>query len=321
MVGKVTPDNMASASIVAAIMGHDKYKTPNDCLRRCINANAGIPAPLWVQSKQAAFGDTIERFLAEKACDAVQGNKLRTDYDKAFYHDDLPLACSLDATCFADKVIEHNPAAGIYVMTASKQLRISGKGIIECKNTSVRAEDAPALFRGPLQLQAQLMCTGLEWGVVSTLHAGYDLRLYFYDNDEALQIIIANRVRDFDRRVTDFDFYSPENSADSNTIWPEPLFFDAKPLLELNEDIDSICEEIEDAKRLKKAMDAKIDACQNLLKIALGDHENGIAKKYQLEWKMTNARAEKTVTYVSKDSERAKSVRIKAIKEVSKNVA
>ena len=100
MVGKVTPNTQASASIIAAIMGHDPYKTPNECLRSCINANAGIAPKDWVQSKQAAFGDRIEPFLAESACKAIGGSKLKTDYEEAFHHKELarcdrqrPLAC------------------------------------------------------------------------------------------------------------------------------------------------------------------------------------------------------------------------------------
>ncbi|MGB2072834.1 MAG: hypothetical protein ACPHX7_06280 [Candidatus Puniceispirillaceae bacterium] len=321
MVGKVTPNYMASASIIAAILGQDKYKTPNQCLRACINASNGIAPPEWVQSKQAAFGDRIEGFLAQSACETIGGSKLKLDYDEPYFHKELPLACSLDATCFADTVVEHDPEKGIYVFTPSKKITLRGTGVIECKNTSVKPSDGPAPYRGPLQLQAQMMCTSLNWGVVATLYGGYDLRLYFYDNDPSVQTIIANRTRDFDRRITEQDFYAPESSDDANIIWPEPLAFDAKPLADFGEDIDDICEEIADAKRVKKAMDAKIDACQNLLKIALGDHVAGVAERYQLEWPMTNGRAEKTVVYASKEPERAKSVRIKAIEEVRRNVA
>ena len=321
MVGKVTPNHMASASIIAAILGQDKYKTPNECLRSCINASQGIAPPEWKQSKQAAFGDRIEGFLAKSACDFISGTKLKLDYAEAYYHKEIPMACSLDATCFANTVVEHDPENGIYVFTPSKKITLRGTGVIESKNTSVKPADGPAPYRGPLQLQAQMMCTSLEWGVVATLYGGYDLRLYFYDTDVAVQTIIKNRVIDFDRRIKDFDFYAPENSDDANTIWPEPLNYDVKPLASFGEDVDELCEEIADAKRLKKAMDAKIDACQNLLKIALGDYVAGISSKYQLEWPMTNGRDEKTVTYAGKEPERAKSVRIREIKEASQNVA
>jgi hypothetical protein len=81
MVGKVTPDHMASASIISAILGQDQYKTPNDALRSCINASLGIKSKEWVQSKQAAFGDRIEGFLAESACKELQGTWLKTDYE------------------------------------------------------------------------------------------------------------------------------------------------------------------------------------------------------------------------------------------------
>jgi hypothetical protein len=97
MVGKVTPNHMASASIISAILGQDKYKTPNDALRSCVNASLGIKSKEWVQSKQAAFGDRIEGFLAESACKELQGSWLKIDYEEAFFHRSLELACSLDA--------------------------------------------------------------------------------------------------------------------------------------------------------------------------------------------------------------------------------
>jgi hypothetical protein len=42
------------------------------------------------------------------------------------FHKLIPLACSLDATCFADTVVEHNPDKGIYVFTPSKKIDVAG---------------------------------------------------------------------------------------------------------------------------------------------------------------------------------------------------
>ena len=314
MVGKVTPNHMASASIISAILGQDQYKTPNDALRNCVNASLGIKSKEWVQSKQAAFGDRIEGFLAESACKELQGTWLKTDYEEAFFHQSLELACSLDASCIAHIDVEHNPEKGIYVMTPSRKIRLDGEGIIECKNTSVKPGDGPSPSRGPLQLQAQLMCTGMAWGCVATLYGGYDLRLYIYDNDPSVQALITARVNDFSRRVKEQDFYAPDSSEDCHNIWPVPVNFEREPMADLPDEIDEIVEEIEDAKRLKKAMDAKIDACQQLLKTHLGNHSMGVTRQYQLDWPMGKAADERLITYKAKDAERVKSVRSKKLR-------
>ena len=131
MVGKVTPNYMASALIIAAILAQDKYKTPSQCLRACFNANNCIAAPDYVQSKQAAFGDRIEAFLAQSACETIGGSKLKLDYDEPYFHSKLPLACSLNATVSADTVVEHDPEKGIYMFTSSKKIMLRGTAVIE----------------------------------------------------------------------------------------------------------------------------------------------------------------------------------------------
>ena len=61
-------------------------------------------------------------------------------------------------------------------------------------------------------------------------------------------------------------------------------------------------------------MDAKIDACQQLLKTHLGNHSLGVTRRYQLDWPMGKSADERLITYKAKEAERVKSVRIKKLR-------
>ena len=316
MVGKITPDYMASASIIPSIMGVNPYQSRNEVLRNCINASKGIERPAFDGNKRTEFGNVIEPFLAECACKVVKGSKLQTDFPDAYFHKALELAASLDASCFSTALIQHDPSRGIYVMLPEGKIQLNGTGLIECKNTGAApGDDGPAQYRGPLQLQAQLMCTGLSWGIVVTLYQGYDLRFYIYQADAAVQKLIERTVTDFSERISTEKFYPPTNSGDVNSIFPEPLTTDMTPLAELPVDIDDICEEILEARAVKKSMDEKIDALQMQLKGALGNHEQGVTRKYHLSWKMRDAKPERLVTYKATQRERAGTVSFKRIRE------
>ena len=60
MVGKLTPDDIVTASRVPALMGLSPYKTPNELLKEAIEAAAGNP-PRAVRTERAMrFGDLLE---------------------------------------------------------------------------------------------------------------------------------------------------------------------------------------------------------------------------------------------------------------------
>lgn len=316
MVGKITPDYMASASIIPSIMGVNPYQSRNEVLRSCINASKGIERPAFEGNKRTEFGNVIEPFLAECACKVVNGSKLQTDFPDAYFHKSLELAASLDASCFSTALIKHNPEKGIYVMLPERKIQLSGTGLIECKNTGAAPSDeGPARYRGPLQLQAQLMCSGLSWGMVVTLYQGYDLRFYIYQADATVQKLIERTVTDFSERIKTEEFYPPTNSGDVNSIFPEPLAKEMTPLAELPVDVDEIVDDIIAARKIKKSMDEKIDGLQMQLKGALGNHEQGVTKNYHLTWKMRDAKPERLVTYKATPRERAGTVSFKQIKQ------
>ncbi len=94
------------------------------------------------------------------------------DHDKPFFHTSLPLCCSLDGSAQGrGQVIVSDPDNGIYVV-GQDSITLDGVGVLEAKLTAMEPEDTPPLWRGPIQLQAQMDIMQAKWGVLATLYKG-----------------------------------------------------------------------------------------------------------------------------------------------------
>ena len=72
MVGKLTPDNMISASVVPVIMGLSPYKTQNEHLKRIIALDNGEPDPETFNGNEATHhGDALEPYILKTACERL----------------------------------------------------------------------------------------------------------------------------------------------------------------------------------------------------------------------------------------------------------
>ena len=147
MVGKLTRDDIVTASRVPALMGLSPYTTPNELLSEAIEAAAGNPLERFAQNEAMRFGDLLEPTILREAAYRLDLEDVVTDINEAVYHPDLPLACSLDGRGRGGIVFEHNPAMGIYVPQGGV-VDTHGPGCLEAKNTSAAPEDAPAPHRG-----------------------------------------------------------------------------------------------------------------------------------------------------------------------------
>jgi hypothetical protein len=228
------------------------------------------------------------------------------------------MACSLDGRADGNIVWEHDPAHGIYVPQGGV-VDTHGPGVLEAKNTQSAPESAPAPYRGPWQLQAQMMCTGYAWGAVCVLYRGSELRLFLYRADEQMQSQIADAVHDFERRKRDIDWYPPASSDDANVAWDR--VDDGAPPLDLNgtPDADHWTQVLLDRRDEKRALEAEIDEAETMLKEMLGNHEEGRVEAdgstYYVKWPMRNYKAQPAKTTEAKP---ARSIRAKTltIKEV-----
>ena len=316
MVGKLTPDDIVTASRIPALMGLSPYTTPNELLSEAIEAAAGNPPERFEQNEAMRFGDLLEPVILDEAAYRLDLDHVNTNITEAIHHPDLPLACSLDGRGRGGVVFEHNPAMGIYVPQGGV-VDTGGLGCLEAKNTSAAPEDAPAPHRGPLQLQAQMMCTDAAWGAVCVLYRGSELRIFLYRQDQEVQDQIEDAVHEFERRKRDIDWYPPLSSADANVAWDR--VDDGAPAIDLNgmPDADHWAQVLINRREEKRAIEAEIDEAETMLKEMLGNHEEGQVhvdgSTYYIKWPMRNYKAQPAKTTEAKPARqvRAKTLTVK----------
>mgnify|MGYP000047107488 CR=1 FL=1 len=293
MVGKLTPDNMISASVVPALLNASPYQTPNDVLHKAIAVEEGTYVDTFKQNEAMSWGDALEPVILARAADRLGVTDTKFDYDKAFFHADLPLACSLDGSGVGSGIVKTDTDKGIYCINA-EEIDITGRGVLEAKNTGNRPEIVPAPYRGPLQLQAQMMCTDAKWGAVCVLYGGNELRIFVYQAQAETQQMIADAILDFEQRKKDFDWYPILSSGDGNTAYPR--VDSGAPELELDDtEALSYLEDLVEAKKQKKIAEHKISEAEAGLKEFLGSHEKATGlvgnTLYRVAWPMRTKKA------------------------------
>ena len=295
MVGKLTPDDMASASLLPAIMGLSKYASPNDALLGCIDAIEGRPRPD-IGNEAMAWGNTLEPHILKEAALRLGLDNLDLSHDKPYFHQFWRLACSLDGTAIGrGQRIEHEPEKGIYVLGANSII-LDGLGVLEAKLTASDVEDSPPLWRGPVQLQAQMAITGSTWGAVATLYRGVALRVYLFAPHEITLKAIDQAVTDFERRLTVYresqtiDYYPPIDSADANRTWAaadegaEPLWLPAA-------DENLISDLLIEKDKIKSA-EKRIDEIEKALKEKMKEAPCARVGSYEIRWPMRHYKAQ-----------------------------
>ena len=302
MVGKLTPNDIVSASRVPALLNASPYETPNDVMKSCNAARDGQPLPGIDQNEAMAWGDTLEPVILAEASKRLGLKHTRFDYQKAFFHGDISLAASLDGTGCGFEVVEDGPdwhSKNVYCVNGTS-VDICGPGVLEAKNTGSQPELAPAPFRGPLQLQAQLMCTKFTWGAVCVLYRGTELRIFLYQADPVVQKKIADAVKDFELRRLGPDWYPAMSSADANTIYDN--VDDGADEIDLDAaGGNEFLAELLEGKKMKQAAEERIEYAEAGLKDVLGVHESGFGtvgnQHFKVLWKMRNysAQPEKVV--------------------------
>ncbi|NDB69666.1 MAG: hypothetical protein EB015_17015, partial [Methylocystaceae bacterium] len=225
MAGKKTPDDIMSASRLPALLGLSRYATPNDELVYSINAIKGNKREN-KSNESMRWGDKLESMILNEAAERLQLSELATEFDAAFYHQTIPLCCSLDG--YADgrgQIIRTDDDAGIYVIGAD-QIELAGHGVLEAKLTAVSPEEVPALYRGPVQLQAQMDIMQAKWGAVCVLYQGTALRIFLFEPHAQTLATIKAAVLEFQDKLQKFrahgeiDYYPPANSEDADRMWP-----------------------------------------------------------------------------------------------------
>jgi hypothetical protein len=318
MVGKLTPDDICTASTMPAIMGLSRYKSQNDALRDAIAAMEGRKRDTWAGNEATRWGDKLEPVIITEAARRLELRQLKLEFPEAFFHKELKLACSLDGTAVGVGTLKTDVERGIYCMNAPS-IDITGTGIIESKLTSAAPEDVPPPYRGPIQLQAQMMCTGLQWGIIATFYRGIELRLFVYQVDPAMQARIADAVNDFERRKPNYDWFPPVSTEDAAKTYER--VDDGAPPIDLSS-VDGgefALADLVEARAAKAAAEARIEDAQATLMEIMGSHEKakGLVgnKLYEVAWPQRHYKAQPEKVTPAKDAYtiRAKTLSVKEI--------
>lgn len=292
MVGKVTPDTMMSASRLPAVMGYSKYRSPNDELLATIDALGNKETP-FVTNEAMDWGNKTEALILAEAAVRLGISNLITNHPEARFHKLLPLACSLDATADGNGVILHNnPDSGIMIMDG-ESIHLEGTGILEAKLTSVAPEHSPALYRGPIQLQAQMDITGAKWGALAVLYRGTELRIFLFKPHAGTLRAITDATLDFQRRLDTWkadrhiDYYPPVNSADANRMWGQA---DEQTIL-LGGEFEDWARDIVEAKADIKQCESIIDDREAKIKAAMQTATRAEVGRWEVSWPVRNYQA------------------------------
>ena len=320
MVGKLTPDNQLSASIIPIVLNASPYRTRNSLLDEFMRRDKGETIDHFKAGEAAWWGNHLEHTIGAVAAERLKLTDLQLEFDAAFQHPDLPLAASLDGLANGHGIIEPDPTRGIFVINAPK-IDITGPGLLEIKNTSAAPESTPARFRGPLQGQAQLMChPTAKWLAVCGLYQGTELRIFLYHHDRIIQQQIRDAVLDFERRRTERAWYPWSNLNDAVLCHSTT---DGKlPTLQIdpeNTEVQIALEHLVHARREIAGHQEDVDNAMIDLMAFMGDHETAIGtvgnERIMLKWPMRQFKAQPERVVPAKD---ARSVRQKTltIKEI-----
>jgi predicted phage-related endonuclease len=316
MVGKVTPNDMASASVLPALMGHSKWSTANDELMAKISVIDGNE-PESISKEAFDWGNLLEGPILETAAARLNLTGLELEHG-AHFAKDLPLACSLDGLADGGgQIIQSDPDKGIYVI-GQDSIKLDGVGVLEAKLTSFDAEDLPPLWRGPIQLQAQMMIMGAKWGAVCTLYRGLTMRIFVFAPHQATQDAITAAVIDFDKRLAlykktgEIDSYPIESNADANLLYAQG----SDETIALPARSEASIKLILEAKASIKELEDIIEGETLELKKMLEKAERGRTINYEVIWPMRKykATAERIVPAAPERTIRLQTLTIKETK-------
>jgi predicted phage-related endonuclease len=295
---------MMSASRLPALLGLSRYQTPNDELQYSINASKGLPRED-KQNEAMAWGDRIERLILQETAKRLELLELSTEFDSAFFHKTLPLACSLDGWAHGrGQKIRTDMEAGIIVV-GQDEIMLDGYGVLEAKLTAVSPEEMPALYRGPVQLQAQMDIMQARWGAVAVLYQGTVLRIFLFEPHKQTLETIKTAVLEFQNKIEKYkatgeiDYYPPANSKDADRMYPAA---DEAAVVNLPGRAEQLADQILAANAAIKEAEGKRSEAETELKAMLGQASKGTVGRFEIRWPMRSYKAQPEKVVPAKDA-------------------
>lgn len=305
MVNKVTPDTMLSASRLPSVMGLSRYNTPNDELEYSIRALQGKERED-IGNESMDWGNQMEPLILKEAAKRLLLKDLEIEHTEALYSDEYPLACSLDGSAVGTgEMWVTDPEQGIYVV-GQDVITLDGVGVLEAKLTAMDAEDSPPLWRGPIQLQAQMDIMKAKWGAICTLYRGTQLRIFLFAPHQATVERIAEIARDFQSRLENWKetgeitYYSPADGEKWGSYRGNyPVTDEA---VTLSPEAERLAEMIISASNVVKEAEATKQRAEEQLKALMGEHTKGEAGRFVIGWPTRSYKAQPEKVVPAKDA-------------------
>jgi len=207
---------LGASRVPAIVLGQTKFSTNERERQKTIHARQGIPT---IESDFAQDakerGNYLEEAIIVWSIDKLA--KIGEGVADVRVHDvtdghripDLGLCASLDAMVQIDGEIKmQDPQTKGHMV-------LTGMGALEIKTTN--SDDFPRADQ-VIQLQTQLLCSGLKWGIIAIFGKSQRLNLVPYKADKELHAIIMEKVAEFWQKVDLDEPYPPLDNGKPYTI-------------------------------------------------------------------------------------------------------
>ena len=309
MVGKLTSNLMCSCSILPYVMGLSPYKTPNEQLLEMWAHKEG-KGKEWEGNELTHMGNVLEEPVLKEGCERL-GLVPELNITEPVVHPTLPLAASLDGRANGKSMtVHHDPSKGIYVV-GNDRIVLDGIGVLESKVTRSRPEDFPAMWRGPVQVQGQMMCGGYKWAALIILYGGVEMRIFLFTLHAGTEKAISEACVDLNRRLNadEIEYYDLADAADAALVYS---LGDKEDPVDLPKDYDKLCKEFVLMKEQIKEANDTLGLLTAEIQRKMGNHTSAIAGNYRVSWPVKKYREqpEKVIPAKSAYQVRQKSISV-----------
>lgn len=317
MVGKITSDAKLTGHTAPVLTEESPYMSRNDLLAKILNAQGrgNYQTDTFSGNEASEMGNDLEPFIIRKSVERLGFEAYDDEITEVFAFEDL-FEVSLDGIIFNKTTVIH-ASDSIKLMNGQDSMTLEGDGVIESKLTSAPYTDVPPPYRGPRQLDMQMMCKGAKWGVIATLYQGTRLVLYVYEANQDRFDELIDAGRDFYRRLDGPEWYPAVDGVDAARVHDQAD--DSLPPMDL-EPIADLALTYYDARRAVKAAETLAKSIEPKLMDALGNHESGVLNDefgnplFEVKWPTRSFKAQPEKVTPAKPArvERQKSLTIPA---------
>ena len=296
-IGKITRDDFCTHSLVPYLFDKGHFKSKQEVLNDCIRARHGesIRTP---QTLRQRTGDVLEKPLIQECMKRLGIDKYEDKVTEKVVHPMLPLEGSLDGMAYPEKLtIKEDKENGIHTLDSS-EVYLNGNTPIEVKCTSIYPDDLPPDWLGVLQLKAAMSTTQAQAGILIILYQSTDLRIYVIPKDYEFEKELADKVIDFNRRIDEEDYYTPQVTNDAHIKYPNAN--DETKIL--SEETSELLKQHEQTKEMIASLKEVNEKIQAHIMDEMGNASIGRTGDWIVQWKMRKYKAQPEKIVPPKDA-------------------